>query len=102
MPGNDDSGALSAWYAWNAVGLFPVPGQGNLSARQSDGRTRRADHRRGVADDLHGCGRPRLNGHDVDRTWLRYDEVLEGARLDLRLGSDPNRFGPLSLPPSSS
>ena len=28
LPGNDDSSALSAWYVWNAVGLFPVPGQG--------------------------------------------------------------------------
>ena len=28
LPGNDDSGALCAWYVWNAVDLFPVPGQG--------------------------------------------------------------------------
>ena len=28
LPGNDDSGALSSWYVWNAIGLFPVAGQG--------------------------------------------------------------------------
>ena len=31
-PGNDDLGALSSWYVWAAVGLFPVtPGVANLS-----------------------------------------------------------------------
>ncbi len=27
LPGNDDSGAMSTWYAWNCMGLFPVTGQ---------------------------------------------------------------------------
>ena len=31
-PGNDDLGALSSWYVWGAVGLFPVtPGEANLA-----------------------------------------------------------------------
>ncbi len=31
-PGNDDLGALSSWYVWAALGLFPVtPGQANLA-----------------------------------------------------------------------
>ena len=31
-PGNDDLGALSSWYVWAAIGLFPVtPGSANLS-----------------------------------------------------------------------
>ena len=30
-PGNDDLGAISSWYVWGALGLFPVtPGVGNL------------------------------------------------------------------------
>ena len=41
----------------------------------------------------------RLNGQALDRAWLRYDEVLGGGRLDLRLGSDPARFRPPILPP---
>ena len=27
LPGNDDSGGLSAWYVWASLGLFPVAGQ---------------------------------------------------------------------------
>ncbi len=31
-PGNDDLGALSSWYVWAALGLFPLtPGTGNLA-----------------------------------------------------------------------
>ena len=31
-PGNDDLGALSSWYVWAALGLFPVtPGAANLA-----------------------------------------------------------------------
>ena len=31
-PGNDDLGALSSWYVWAAIGLFPVtPGEANLA-----------------------------------------------------------------------
>ena len=31
-PGNDDLGALSSWYVWAALGLFPVtPGEANLA-----------------------------------------------------------------------
>jgi predicted alpha-1,2-mannosidase len=31
-PGNDDLGALSSWYVWAAMGLYPVtPGSGDLS-----------------------------------------------------------------------
>src|SRR6202012_5598203 len=27
LPGNDDAGALSSWYIWSAMGLFPGPAQ---------------------------------------------------------------------------
>ena len=27
MVGNDDSGAMTSWYVWSSIGLFPVAGQ---------------------------------------------------------------------------
>ncbi len=30
LPGNNDTGALSSWYVWNALGLFPVSGQDKM------------------------------------------------------------------------
>ena len=107
LPGNDGSGALSVWYVWNAVGLFPVPGQGifllgSPTVERAELTTgERALTISAAADGpgalyLHAV---RLNGEGLDRTWLTYDEVLGGGRLELRLGSDPTRFRPLSLPP---
>ena len=26
LAGNDDGGALSAWYVWSAIGLYPLAG----------------------------------------------------------------------------
>ena len=32
LPGDDDLGALSSWYVWSALGLYPaVPGVGGLA-----------------------------------------------------------------------
>lgn len=30
LPGNNDTGALSSWYVWNALGIFPVTGQDKM------------------------------------------------------------------------
>ncbi len=30
LPGNNDTGALSSWFVWNALGLFPVSGQDKM------------------------------------------------------------------------
>jgi predicted alpha-1,2-mannosidase len=108
LPGNDDSGALSSWYVWNATGLFPVPGQGifwigcpvfdgvefrigeDLFRIRAAGRGTRTIHLRSV----------RLNGRPLGRTYLRYDEVLSGGELDLSLGEKPGDFTVMELPPS--
>ena len=32
LPGNDDGGALSSWYVWAAIGMYPeTPGVGTLA-----------------------------------------------------------------------
>ena len=109
LPGNDDSGALSAWYVWNTVGLFPVPGQGIFllgSPTVERAELATGDGPLTISTAADGPGAiylqdVRLNDQALDRAWLRYDEVLGGGRLDLRLGSDPARFRPPILPPGS-
>ena len=82
---------------WNAVDLFPVPGQGIFLLGSP--RVERAELTAGegalvVSRAADGPGAlylhaVRLNGEALDRSWLRYDEVLGGGRLDLRLRSHP-------------
>ena len=40
LPGNDDLGSMSAWYAWSALGLYPVTG--GAPSTRSEARSSRA------------------------------------------------------------
>ena len=108
LPGNDDSGALSSWYVWNAIGLFPVPGQGLFlvgspifdSVQLTVGgitfriRVSRSNEEAIYPDKL------RLNGGELCRTFLTYAEVLQGGALEIYLTDRPRSFVPTELPPS--
>ena len=79
LPGDDDLGALSAWYVWSALGLYPaVPGVGGLAIasplfpsvtiRSGLGRLRLEAPGAGAAVPyVHGL---RLDGKRYERTWL--------------------------------
>jgi len=95
LPGDDDLGALSAWYVWSALGLYPaIPGVGGLAIasplfpeitiRSGLGELRieapGAGSERPFVHDL------RLNGRRYASTWLPVS-ALRGRRtllFDLR------------------
>lgn len=98
IPGNDDSGTLSAWYVWAAVGLFPNAGQPIYyigspifprSALKLEGdRTFVIEAPEASEANLH-VQRAELNGRPLDRAWLTHEEVSRGGRLTLHMGPTP-------------
>ena len=109
LPGNDDAGALSAWLIWASIGLFPNAGEPYYyvtapvftEATISLGRGRKfvissPDASPGAAY-VTGA---RLNGHPIDRAWLRHDELAQGGRLELDLSAQPATWGQAHRPPS--
>lgn len=77
LPGNDDLGALSAWYVWASMGLYPVtPGTANLAIgvpafsrvtiRPSSGGVTRIVR---VGTGLHVAGAS-VDGAGLGSTWL--------------------------------
>ncbi len=99
LPGNDDAGAMSAWYVWAAMGLFPNAGQ-PLYYIGSPLFTRTTIHLEGgktfvisaplaSADNIYVTGAPRLNGKRLDRAWLSHDEIAGGGVLELDMGPKP-------------
>ena len=110
LPGNDDSGALSSWYVWAVLGLMPVPGQGifllgspHLSACEITlGERRFCVDAPGARADRPYVSSATLNGRDLDRAFLSYDEVLRGGTLRLRMTDRPTAFGRKQVPPSIS
>jgi predicted alpha-1,2-mannosidase len=111
-PGNDDVGALSSWYVWAALGLYPqTPGVPMLvvGAPLFPHAEIEAGSGRRVVIDAPGAaaGRPyvqslRVNGHATTHTWLTLPRSGR-LRLDFRLAATPNTAwgtGTADAPPS--
>ncbi|WP_158917211.1 GH92 family glycosyl hydrolase [Caulobacter sp. S45] len=112
IPGNDDLGAMSAWYVWAALGVYPeTPGRAELVVG-SPLFPLAVVHRPGgdVRIAASGAGPGSLyvqalsvDGSAVDRPWLPESFALQGGRLDFRLGPQPERSwgsAPGAEPPS--
>ena len=116
LPGNDDSGATSSWYALSAMGLYPVcPGDPvyilgsplfprvELRTETENGEESRfvIEARNTSGENLYVQSAV-LNGSPLERAWLRYREIAEGGRLVLEMGARPSAWGSSegSLPPS--
>ncbi len=113
-PGNDDLGAMSSWYVWAALGMYPVtPGTALLSINTPlfdravialpAGQSIRI-----TAPGASGFNRLkyiralRVNGEPSDRTYLPETLIRTGGDLTFSLGSRPDSWGtgPSSAPPS--
>ena len=98
IPGNDDSGALSAWYALSATGLFPVAGQdlyligSPLFAETvftgAGGRPFVVRAENVSQKNLYVVERL-LNGKPLKTPWIRHADILAGGELVLKM-SDRN------------
>ena len=116
LPGNDDSGATSAWYVLSAMGLYPVcPGDavyvlGSPVFDRVEIRLRPGYHpgRRFVIEARDNSPTniyiqsAELNGERLDRAWLRHEEIVRGGTLVMRMGPEPSAWGadPAMAPPS--
>lgn len=109
LPGNDDLGAVSGWYVWGALGLYPqIPGVAGLAigspqfpqidVRLGNGHTWR----------IRAAGAPASNyvqslsidGRAHPAAWVAYDDIANGATLHFAMGSAPSRWGAQAQPPS--
>jgi putative alpha-1,2-mannosidase len=116
IPGNDDLGAMSSWYVWSAMGMYPFfPGRAELvlasplfpriAVRRPNNVTIT------IEAEGAGAGAPyvrslRVNGHAWTKPWLPESFVAEGGTLEFVLSPDadpswgtrpedaPPRFGP--------
>ena len=108
LPGNDDSGGLSSWYVWNAVGLFPATGlpvmligspvfdRAVLKLFGGDFTVtalNQAPHHPHVQ-------RAWLNGRPLHRAYLKLREFDAEAELTLEMGPEPSGWARDSRPPS--
>jgi predicted alpha-1,2-mannosidase len=111
LPGNDDSGAMSAWFAFHSMGFFPVAGQDIylITSPQFDKTT--IDLGNGAtfkiivnnnSDKNIYVQSASWNGKPFHQSWFKHSDIKNGAVLELNMGKKPTSWGSEILPPSMS
>ncbi len=100
--GDEDNGQTSAWYVFSAMGFYPVcPGSDEyvigsplfrkITLRLENGKTvvinaSNNDAAKRYINDM------RLDGKVYTKNFLRYSDLINGARIDITMSETPNRL----------
>lgn len=111
--GDEDGGAMSAWFVFSAMGFYPVtPGvaayeigsplfkQVTVSLAKGKKLVVRAEN---VSQKNKYIQRATLNGKPLNRPWFEHSDIGNGGTLVLQMGPRPNKqwgAAPESAPPS--
>ncbi|WP_418214744.1 GH92 family glycosyl hydrolase [Bacteroides difficilis] len=103
LSGNDDSGQMSAWYAFSALGFYPVcpgtpyyiissPTFKKASIRLKDGKSFEI-----VAENVNGRNiyiqSATLNGTPYNKNFISHVDVMKGGVLKFVMGENPSQWG---------
>lgn len=111
LPGNDDSGAMSSWYAFQTMGFFPVAGQdvyliGTPKFSRTSISLGNGKNMVIIAENLTEkniyVGSALLNDKPLDQNWFRHADIKDGATIRLVMADKPTVWGTKALPPSRS
>lgn len=110
LPGNDDAGALSSWYVFSALGIYPeipgVPGFvvgspmfSKATIRRDNGMTIQITGEGASADNFY-VQKLEVNDKKWKSSWIPWSELSNGGTLHFTLGDQPTAWGKNSPPPS--
>lgn len=111
FPGDEDGGAMSAWYVFAALGFFPNAGQDIylLNGPMYPKATLTMENGRQIVIEGVNAGPENIyvqsltvNGKPWPRAWLRHGDLKEGATLRFVMGPQPSDWGRQEVPPSAS
>ena len=113
IPGDDDSGAMSAWYLFAAMGLYPeIPGAGGFSVTgplfpkitlNLDGGKQIVITAENAGHDAPYVASMKLNGSELGQTWLSIEELTnkQKTKLNFIMSTDPDmNWAKGYMPPS--
>lgn len=113
--GNDDLGAMSSWYVWSELGMYPqTPGTDTLvlgspvfpvaEVTFGDGRTLRINAPQ-AAPNAPYVRSLDVKGKKWNTCWLTYQQLKGAGTVDFTLGTRPDTSwasGPSAVPPSDT
>lgn len=98
LPGNDDSGSMSSWYAFHAMGIYPNAGHdyylvheplvSSVSISLTNGNTF------SIIADSTIVEAPLLNGNPLTDWQIRHQQILAGGELRIPAGKCPELASP--------
>ena len=105
IPGNDDCGQLSSWYVFSAMGFYPVcPGNTSyqIGSPIFSKITIHLDEKyyggkefviiaKNVSEENIYVRSITLNGEELNRTWIKHLEIVNGGTLILEMSNIPRR-----------
>lgn len=109
LPGNDDLGAMGAWYVFASLGMYPmIPGVGgftlnspvfsDIKIHYGNGKTLNIS---GGSDKNHYVSSLRVEGKEWESTWIPFEEIKNGGQIDFTLTAQPDfKWGKSVSPPS--
>ena len=108
LPGNDDLGAMGAWYVFACIGLYPeIPGVGGFAINTPIFESVKIKLKNGDLIIKGGSEKNiyinslKVNGKDYDNSWINWSDLSNGATLDFKTASKPNlKWGTLKPLPS--
>ena len=99
--GNDDFGTLSAWFVFRALGFFPVSASSGIyeiGTPMFDHAVIDVGNGQSFTVTAENVSRENIfiqsatfNGQPFTRTYLTYDEIMNGGELTFVMGSAPNK-----------
>ncbi|WP_046513242.1 glycoside hydrolase domain-containing protein, partial [Bacillus sp. SA1-12] len=98
---DDDAGGMSSWFVFSAMGLFPGnPGDpyytigspifSEMTLHLDNGKsfTIKAND---VSSENRYIQEANLNKETFDQAWISYEDIMKGGKLELQMGSTPNK-----------
>ncbi len=111
LPGNDDSGAMSSWFAFGKMGFYPNAGQDvyligspaypEMTLTLANGKTFTVIARN-VSEQNRYIAAASWDGKPWTQSWFRHADLMRGGRLVFTMGSQPTHWESEVLPPSDS
>ncbi len=109
-PGDEDVGAMSAWYLFTAMGFYPNAGQdvyllsspvfSKVSMKLGGTGKSFVIAAPGVSSENKYIQTATLNGKPWNQAWFRHGDIINGAELILKMGPKPAAWGTRNPPPS--
>ncbi len=108
LPGNDDSGAMSSWYAFGKMGFYPNAGQDvyllgspafpEVLIHLANGNAFTIEAKN-VSSENKYISKAEWNGQPYTKAWFRHEDLMRGGRLVLTMTAQPAHWDTGDPPP---